>query len=606
MPIFDYNGKDARELISDAWSLAAYTNGNALGGVLFEIPGFSIGGDGNYNTKPPLGWRELTPDELGLDVSLDYTGSFIGRGVIGAQAKVFGRFNEGSLDKVAFSITGTTTVFDVPGYVQMVNDDYVKAYDYLLEAVRSFTLKNNLTGEDVLVTGYSLGAGVANSMYSQREGLLDGFYKDSDYVTGESPKIVDSEGIYNFGFENDIVFRIAGTTSDVLTAALDSLTGNDVSYVSTTDNIVLFNLTYAQPTWPTGPFSILNLTGWIPHVAAAFTNPIEVIGSSRFYEYIERDSTIVISDLDSVSKSLFWVEDKNTTTSNHYGSPAFLLGTSSADKIKDGGSDDFLEGFSGDDQFRLSSGVDVVAGGGGDDKVFLKGGASDYESIRLNDGALILNDKSGLYGLKELFDVERIEFDGVGIVQNIFSQSYDVTVSGLDYTGLSPLQPDKLYSSSIQGGESADLINGSAGRDLLFGLSGNDNLNGSLGDDLLHGGSGDDILQGGIGNDQLYGSAGNDRLVGEQGNDQLSGGVGSDTFVFNLPGFGVDRITDFNIHNSGSDRLEFSLSSFSSVESVLSNIVQQGEDSVISVGGDSVTLVGVVAGKINYDMIILV
>ncbi|RMU54628.1 hypothetical protein ALP29_00712 [Pseudomonas syringae pv. avii] len=619
MAIFDYKGQDARVLISDAWTLATYTSGVATVGALYNIPGLVLG-EGNTFALPK-GWREIGASELQVDSShTDITGSFTGDGVFGSQARVFGQYDDsGQLVKMGFSIAGTNSPIDLLGWPAMIDNSYINGYDYLLNSIKDYATGHNLSGKDVLVTGYSQGGSVTNSMYIGKDTLADGFFKDSDYFGMESPKSSNSDGIFNFGFENDVVHRLTGQETNVGSAIIDALQGSDASYTSTTDNIVLFDTIYALPTWPNGPFSIANLSGWAAHLEGIFINPIQRIAQSTFYDYIERDSTIIISNLDAISRSFTWVSDKQTATSNHYGTPAFLLGTDSSDKLQDGRSDDFLDGFKGDDSFRVSTGTDIVAGGEGNDKVFLKGTASSYEAVKLSDGTLFLNDSSGQYGLKEFHGVEHVEFETglanslgqvpvfgglFGGIGEVLTPAYTVTSGKLDFEGL--FGADKAYAKSIEGSQLADTLKGTAARDLIFGQNGNDRLDGGAGNDLLHGGDGNDTLLGGTGNDALYGASGNDVLIGGLGNDQLSGGVGSDLFVFDQRGFGHDVISDFNIHQNGQDLLVFAKSLFASADAVLGATTQHGSDSVILAGDSSVTLVGFNAAQLSAEMISVV
>ncbi|SDH39923.1 calcium-binding protein [Pseudomonas panipatensis] len=608
MAIFDYKNQDARTLIADAWTLASYSSGTAVAGGLFKLTGLLFSRP-STNYALTNGWRELAPGELGLSHDrLDLSGQFKGEGVPDSQARVFGQYdNQGALRKVAFSIAGTNSLVDVPFYLKMIDNSYIRAFDYLLDAIKGFAGGHGLSGKDVLVTGYSLGGGAVNNMYLQRESLADGFFKDADYVGLAAPKINDGDGIINVGFENDVVFRAIGQTSDPLEAINNALHGHDNRYDSTLDNIVLFDSTYLQPTWPNIAFSILNITNWSAHIGGVFSNPIALIGQSSFYDFIERDSTIVISNLAPASRSLFWVSDKPTSTSDHYGTPAFLLGSDGGDKLQDGRSDDFLDGFAGNDKFRLSTGTDVVAGGSGNDTVYLPGQASDYEAMRLSDGSLLLNDINGRYGLKELHDVEQIAFMTQQVDNPLLDPllalvpTYTVKPDRLDYNGW--FGRDKGYSAAQEGSRGNDLLHGSQGNDRIVGLSGDDILHGNGGNDLLHGGAGNDRLLGGTGNDQLYGGAGDDWLQGGVGNDLLSGGVGSDRFVFDQLDFGQDRISDFNLHQNGVDTLVFSRNLFASKEAVVAAASQQGNDTLIRVGDSSLILAGLEATQLQMNMI---
>lgn len=48
----------------------------------------------------------------------------------------------------------------------MIDNSYIRGYDYLLDSIKNYAIDHNLSGKDVLVTGYSQGGSVTNSMYS--------------------------------------------------------------------------------------------------------------------------------------------------------------------------------------------------------------------------------------------------------------------------------------------------------------------------------------------------------------------------------------------------------------------------------------------------------
>ncbi|HGW5376719.1 TPA: calcium-binding protein [Pseudomonas aeruginosa] len=612
MAIFDYKGQDARALVSDAWTLAVYSNVTSTVGDVYDILAPINLEYGNF--KLPDGWRTIKAQALGLGSSEDLLGNVIGEAP-GAQAKVVGKYNaNGDLEKIALTISGINFPDDVLVLSSLNNNSYARAFEPALKAIRDYAITHGLESQDVLITGASLGGAAANNIYALKDELAGGFFSNSDFVGVASPKITDGSGILNIGFENDAVYRSLGNGDSFAGGVISSLFGNDASYVSSADNIVYFDANYALPTWPTPVFSIANPLSWLAHTGTILTNVAARISDSSFYPYIERDSTIVISALDPISRGMTWVVDKNTSTSSHFGTPAFLLGTNSNDKLQDGRGDDFLDGFSGDDQFRLSTGTDVVQAGAGNDKVWLQGKVSDYEAVNLSDGTLILNDTTGTYGLKELHGVERLQFGWIDTVQvvdgvvntinDLLSASYLVKNDRLDFSGL--FGADKSYSTSIQGSEQDSVLTGGNGRDLIFGLGGNDRLEGGNGNDLLHGGGGNDILIGGAGNDQLYGGVGDDVLIGGAGNDTLSGGVGNDRFVFDQPNFGNDHITDFNIHKNGFDVLEISKSLFISEDDVLTAASESSGNTVIQHGDSSVTLVGVSYAQLSADMINIV
>ncbi|MCA8867270.1 MAG: Hint domain-containing protein [Rhodobacteraceae bacterium] len=90
--------------------------------------------------------------------------------------------------------------------------------------------------------------------------------------------------------------------------------------------------------------------------------------------------------------------------------------------------------------------------------------------------------------------------------------------------------PVDLYDDEVEAGDGNDLVDGGLGDDTLKGQGGDDTLLGNVGDDTLLGGDGDDTLDGGAGHDLLYGEAGDDTLM-VGGGDLADGGTGDDTFT---------------------------------------------------------------------------
>jgi Ca2+-binding RTX toxin-like protein len=308
--------------------------------------------------------------------------------------------------------------------------------------------------------------------------------------------------------------------------------------------------------------------GWQTHGIIPFSNFLERIHDSQFYQQMDPESVVVVSFLSKSAKdgkpgkqSTTWVQDYDSATSDHFGKPAFLLGASGdyADKLKDGVSDDALEGYGGNDLFRLSTGTDIVDGGEGVDTAIVQGKRSTYDILKGEAGTYYLYDKSGKTGLKELRNIENVSFVGSENAKDFFQVS--TLVDAKD--------------------------------DRVFGLDGNDTLSGSSGKDLLIGGNGNDSLSGGADADALYGSIGSDILNGGQGNDFLSGGYGDDTFVFDTPSWGKDLVSDFNIHAGDNDILQFAKSIFNGLADVLNHAKGLGGDTVIAHGNSSLTLAGV-------------
>lgn len=582
MPIFEYKDRDARAEVSEAFHLAAYTIIPSIiqsGGAL----DFSSDGDGPL----PPGWRDLTAAELGLSSdTVDRLGFFTGSGSKAAQAKILGCFDDkGNLTRISVSFAGTNDLGDLPDYLKLVQGAYMDEFRYLLDATAAFAQANKLSGSDVVVTGYSLGGGATNILAERAEDFSEGFYASSNFFGFSSPTIYDnSDRILNFGAENDVVYRVVGDSDDsVKNLVREALINEDKEFGSSSDNVVLFNDFYASQQSPFGPFGILNLIGgWNAHLTRLFDPVIDRIGASSFYDIIETDSTVVVSQLSGLTRGSTWVGDVDRPTSSHFGDPAFILGTAKGDLLRDGRSGDYLDGFGGDDRFRLSSGSDTVHGGEGFDTVELAGTARDYSAYRLSDGTVYMLDRIGESGLEELVSVEQIQFG------ELFAQTYAVRQDRLDSSSF--FAPDIRYAGHREGTAGKDTLSGTGGADAIFALGGNDTVKGGNGNDLIHGGKGNDILRGDGGDDRLFGGLDEDRLTGGAGNDILTGGAGDDVFDFVAGVLGRDTIADFNAGAEGHDVLAFDASLFDSAQDALAAFRQIGDDAVLKLGSASITL----------------
>ncbi|MEM6906457.1 MAG: M10 family metallopeptidase C-terminal domain-containing protein, partial [Pseudomonadota bacterium] len=170
----------------------------------------------------------------------------------------------------------------------------------------------------------------------------------------------------------------------------------------------------------------------------------------------------------------------------------WLRGSRFTDTLTGDGEDNRLLGMHGQDQLEGGGGADVLLGGTGGDT--LAGGAGN-DRLKGEAGMDLLRGEDG--------------------------------------------------SDVLEGGRSRDTLLGGAGEDVLRGGIGIDRLEGGDDADRLDGGENGDMLFGGDGADILVGGQGHDRLTGGSGDDRLIGGTGLDTYVFDTPGFGDDRITGF-------------------------------------------------------------
>ncbi len=165
----------------------------------------------------------------------------------------------------------------------------------------------------------------------------------------------------------------------------------------------------------------------------------------------------------------------------------------------------------------------------------------------------------------------------------------------------------------IYGGVGNDLVKGDSGDDTLYGSDGNDQVFGNTGADKLYGGDGDDLLDGGQGDDHLNGGSGDDTLLGGDGDDLLLGSSGSDIVyggsgnntltlgsgdnIVVYDGAGNDRVTDFSTRD---DKIVVPRSlGFTSLVSLA--LLQVGADTVLTIGGNTLTLSNVSLDKLTDD-----
>lgn len=97
-----------------------------------------------------------------------------------------------------------------------------------------------------------------------------------------------------------------------------------------------------------------------------------------------------------------------------------------------------------------------------------------------------------------------------------------------------------------------------------------------------------------------------DRMIGGAGNDVMDGGTGLDRFVFDL-NFGQDRITGFDANaNNGQDLLDIAfLGITADTFSSLVTVAQSGGDTLVTIGADTIRLIGVSAATVNQSDFIL-
>ncbi len=343
MGFFDYRGQDNAELIGQAYSLAAYTSTTT-------------------GTEVPDGWEDLSAGDLGLSgLRVDAYGYFVDDGGSwGGQAKVLVQRNSsGNVERIAISFAATNELSDIYAYTNVYTGLYDNSFDYLLDAVADYAQDNGVNGSDVIMTGYSLGGGAVNAAADGKYSNSGGFYADADYIGFASPMITTGENVFNFGFENDAVYRLEN--------------GNETSV----DNLVLFDDTYSSSSFAALGLNLFTVGGWDAHIEG-FNDNEEIFSSiadSHFYDLMSQDSLVIVANLSDSTRDDTWVEPVNRTTGYHDGEDAFILGGNYDDMMRGDGGDDHIDGHGGDDTLNGRGGDDMIHGGTGDDE--LTGGSGN-------------------------------------------------------------------------------------------------------------------------------------------------------------------------------------------------------------------------------------
>lgn len=616
MGVYDYKNlgtADSKALFSDAMAITLYSyhnldNGFATG---YQHNGFGLGlpatlvtallgGTDSQGAIPGIpwnpdsekaaleavqkaGWTPITASQLGYDGKTDAHGTFYGEkaGYTTAQVEILGKYDaQGHLTEIGIAFRGTsgpreTLISDSLGDV--INDllsafgpkDYAKnyvgqAFGNLLSDVAAFAKANGLSGQDVLVSGHSLGGLAVNSLADLSTGQWGGFFKDSSYIAYASPTQSSTDKVLNVGYENDPVFRAL----DGSAFNLSSVGVHDAAKASATDNIVSFNDHYASTAWNLLPFSILNIPTWISHLPTAYGDGMNRVIESKFYDLTSKDSTIVVANLSDPARANTWVQDLNRNAETHKGS-TFIIGSDGNDLIQGGKGNDYLEGRDGNDTFRDAGGYNMVLGGKGSNSLDLQQSVKQFAFANDGAGTLYVRDANG--GISITRDIGSIVTKEPGFLWGLFKD--DVTHS-VTANGLVAGNNLTAYASSVKGGAGADTLTAHSTGDWLFGLDGNDHLIGGRGNDVFVGGAGNDLMESGGGVDTFLfsGAFGQDRVVGYQANDKL---------VF-LGVQGVAPNDDVRAHASA-----------------------VGHDTLLTFGADSVTLVGVGLDSLSGSGIVI-
>ncbi|WP_269065133.1 calcium-binding protein [Rhizobium sp. C1] len=618
----DYSAEKSAQLVDTAFKLATYEQmdkifGINVGGIVNQIGNVMPDGlaANRMHLELPAGWSKVAPAALGLGQNaLDPDGYYIikspltGTTYSGPQAQILEQHDSaGHITGLSVTFIGTNSPVDVLDYLQLNSGEIAPNMEPLLNAVRDYAVAHHLGAQDVIVTGYSLGAAYTNVMARFADSLSGGFFANSNYIAYEVPYIYDQKDrVLNIGYENDVVHRAAGDWGSLAqaVAAAPGLIGQDYNLHSSTDNLVLFSDDYASPTWPAGPFALYNIVGgWSAHVAGITSDGLQRIMNSHFYEFTTRDSLVIVSNLSGLTRGTTWVQDLDRPSDryDHVGDSAFIVGTAYDDKIAGNRGNDYIDGMDGNDIIRPGTGANRIEGGAGNDTLQLQGTMSDWTVTKLSDGTLAFFSKS--YGMNIVSGVEQVTFLETGPLHT--PRNYDIVSDRLEDQTFSGsfewLDQDVAFVKSTQGTAGNDVLTGK----FVFGLAGDDIINGTSGNDVLYGGSGNDKLNGGAGNDFIYGGEGNDVLTGGGGNDLLNGGLGNDQFVFDAKLAGFVTIEDFRLSADELDMIVVKNSGYSSAAELLSHAHQTADGVLFDFGSADLLIAHAHTSDITKDMLLL-
>jgi len=311
-----------------------------------------------------------------------------------------------------------------------------------------------------------------------------------------------------------------------------------------------------------------------------------------------------------------------TATSTQTGTDALVsiegvLGGSGQDNLTGSNNADILDGGAASDVINGGAGNDTLSGGAGNGDVVNGGAGNDLIIYNFGDGTdnsydggadtdtLRITGTANADTLTAVWNGTRLaSFTGATTLVNIEAVTADLADGNdtLSYAG-----------TAAANGVTVNLGTGTASGftqltsiENVTGGNGADNITGDGNANTLNGGAGADTLNGGGGIDTINGGAGADTINGGAGNDTMDGGGGDDVFVFTTA-FGNDRITGFDENpTGGQDLLDISGLGITAANFAAQvTIVNQGGNAVITIGGQTITLVGDTAANITSADFIL-
>jgi len=526
MAIFDYKQEKDTQLIKDA--------------LILESINFGIG-NADYKFSEANGWKILDASALNYDGSANAFGAFYGESFLfsGAECNVLGKYDaQGNLINIGLSFWGTgtyangdpigfaiNTALDIASdaFAALIDgyaDNYVlNAYKNLMSSVAAFATANGLMGNDVIITGHSLGGLAVNSMATlSAEGEWDGFFDDASYIAFASPTQNQlNDNVLNIGYENDPVFRVLNGHS----LSFDSIFKHDAPLETCTNNLVSFNDYYAGLTKECDFFSIANLAAWAAHSGDGYNDGVLRIIDSEIYDFTHQNSNIIVSNLSEANRGTTWVADLNKSIT-HTGS-TFIIGTESNDLLQGGAGNDYLCGGGGDDSFKDHTGYNVIYGGSGTNTYITECKISDISFSHDVDGTLYFKYSNG--DITRAQDIQYVNgdytyFNLLWLFDFNANDTWKVTDFGLEAASVSYSYAESYYANTANNytvttvSNNSWLYSGANDSDISIVGNGNNIVSGH-GNDVVHINGSDNTLlfYGNFGNDTIYNLSANDSLV---------------------------------------------------------------------------------------------
>ena len=406
----------------------------------------------------------------------------------------------------------------------------------------TYTGEGNFTGTGNAANNIIEGADGNDRLYGGAGGAdtLRGFVGDDTYViVGTNDTITEQVGEGTDTVESDISFSIAAL------ANLENITLTGVGNVNATGNTSVNVLT--------GNTGNNVLNGGLNTIGFD-----TMIGGNGNDTYQVRNVGDVVTELSGVGTGTDTVQTSlaTYTLADNVENLTFITGLGLLNRNFTGnGLGNTITSNGGNDILNGGLGNDTVNGSGGNDTFIAMDG----------DGNDNYNGGTGATS------IDTYDFSGV---------SSSVNIIGTVASGLT-VGTDNLNSvENFIGSQLADtfIVNGAV--------------------NVIDGQGGNDIINAGGNNDTILGGAGNDQITGGTGNDTMDGGADFDTFLFQA-GFGIDTISGFDAIGNGSitdqDMLDISALNIVdfNTEVLITDVGGLGADTLVTIGANSITLVGV-------------